>query len=109
MHYSAARCATTCRSRSYLFWRYPTDGDRGGEVRTHEQLVLRRRNLKARHGFRTHKLKGGVFRPDYEIEVLSRARRGVSLATALRFDPNGAWSSEDAIRFGAPDRGVDND
>ena len=38
-----------------------------GEVRTAEQLVAHAKALQARHGFRTHKLKGGVFPPDHEL------------------------------------------
>src|SRR5215207_8995972 len=56
------------RFASYLFFRYPNPDDRSGEVRTIEQLVAHARELKARHGFTAHKLKGGVFHPDYELE-----------------------------------------
>src|SRR5512144_279416 len=44
---------------SYLFFRYPNPRDGSGEVRTVEQLVAEAKALKARHGFTTHKLKGG--------------------------------------------------
>src|SRR5205823_7840689 len=53
---------------SYLFFRYPNSQDRSGEVRTVEQLVAQARELKERHGFTSHKLKGGVFPPKYELE-----------------------------------------
>ena len=56
---------------SYLFFRYR--GDKGGEVRTAEQLVAHAKALKQQHGFTSHKLKGGVFHPDYAI---ARHRRG---------------------------------
>src|SRR5512142_1018606 len=52
---------------SYLFFRYPDGGGRG-EVRRIEQLVGHARELKRRHGFTSHKLKGGVFPPEYELE-----------------------------------------
>src|SRR5579885_1452312 len=42
------------------------------------QLVEYARALKAQHGFTTHKLKGGVFPPEYELGVLSSSGRGVS-------------------------------
>src|SRR5512135_1407399 len=51
---------------SYLFFRYP-DADGGNEVRTIEQLVANALALRKAHGFRTHKLKGGVFPPRYEL------------------------------------------
>src|SRR5512134_1308763 len=52
---------------SYLFFRYPHPGTGLGEVRTAEQLVAEARALKASHGFTSHKLKGGVFPPEYEL------------------------------------------
>src|SRR4026208_1634951 len=53
---------------SYLFFRYPNSKDGSGEVRTIEQLVAHARELKERYGFTSHKLKGGVFHPKYELE-----------------------------------------
>jgi len=83
---------------SYLFFRYP-HRDGSGEVRTVEQLVAHARELKRRHGFTTHKLKGGVFPPEHELECY-RALAAALPEDRLRFDPNGVWSTEQAIRFG---------
>src|SRR5207248_2854642 len=52
---------------SYLFYRYP-NADGSGEVRTVDHLVAEARALKQQCGFTTHKLKGGVFPPRYELE-----------------------------------------
>jgi glucarate dehydratase len=84
---------------SYLFFRYADSRTGKGEVRTIEQLVEEARTLKERYGFTSHKLKGGVFPPEYELECYR------SLAIELegdrfRFDPNGVWSTETAIWFG---------
>ncbi|HWB83302.1 MAG TPA: enolase C-terminal domain-like protein [Bryobacteraceae bacterium] len=84
---------------SYCFFRYPNPESGTGEVRTAEQLVEYTRALKCQHGFTTHKLKGGVFHPDYELEVY-RALAAAFPGDHLRFDPNGVWSTEQAIRFG---------
>src|SRR5947208_754917 len=46
---------------SYLFFRYANGDDGNGEVRTAEQLVAEAQALKRKHGFTSHKLKGGVF------------------------------------------------
>ncbi len=54
------------RFASYLFFRYPNPATGKGEVRTIDQLVANARELKLCHGFTTHKLKAGVFPPDYE-------------------------------------------
>ncbi len=93
---------------SYLFFRYPNPQDETGEVRTVEQLVESARELKQRYGFTSHKLKGGVFPPEYELECYR------ALATALgtdrfRFDPNGVWSTETAIWFGQQIEDLRND
>src|SRR5438105_5146356 len=53
---------------SYLFFRYANPETGEGEVRTPAQLVAHARALKTAHGFTTHKLKGGVYPPDYELE-----------------------------------------
>lgn len=92
---------------SYLFYRYPS-ADGSGEVRTHEQLAAHARALKAEHGFRVHKLKGGVFHPDYERESY-RALAGELAGDRFRYDPNGVLSVEDAIRFANGIADLDND
>jgi glucarate dehydratase len=96
------------RFASYLFFRYPDSATGAGEVRTIDQLVENARELKLRHGFTTHKLKAGVFPPDYELEAY-RALAAAFPADSLRFDPNGVWSAEQAIRFGQAIEGLRND
>ena len=93
---------------SYCFFRYASA--RGGvdEIRTPEQVVAFARDAKAKYGFTSHKLKAGVFPPDYELEVY------LALAAAfpkdrIRFDPNGVWSAEQAIRFGQAIEHLNND
>jgi glucarate dehydratase len=93
---------------SYLFFRYPRPRDGAGEVRTAEQLVSHARELKERYGFTSHKLKGGVFHPDYELECY-RALAASLPGDSFRFDPNGVWSAEQAIRFGQAVEDVRND
>ena len=91
---------------SYLFFRYPSKGK--GEVRTIEQLVESAKSLKKRYGFTSHKLKGGVFPPDYELECYRAL--GYSLqGDRFRFDPNGVWSTETAIWFGQQIEDIRND
>lgn len=93
---------------SYCFFRYPDPRTGAGEVRTIEQLVAYTRALKERCGFTTHKLKGGVFPPDYELEAY-RALAAAFPGDSLRFDPNAVWSTEQAIRFGQAIAGLRND
>jgi glucarate dehydratase len=93
---------------SYCFFRYPHPSTGAGEVRTIEQLIENTCELKRRFGFSTHKLKGGVFHPDYELEAY-RALAGAFPNDSLRFDPNGVWSTEQAIRFGQAIENLRND
>lgn len=91
---------------SYLFYRYEQDG-RGGETSPAE-IVEHARDLKQKHGFRVHKLKGGHFEPDRDIEVM------YALAEAfpedrLRLDPNAVWSVEQSIRVAKAIEPLNND
>jgi glucarate dehydratase len=93
---------------SYCFFRYPNPQTGRGETRTIDQMVDYAAAQKKRYGFRTHKLKAGVFPPDYELEVY-RALAAAFPGDSLRFDPNGVWSTEQAIRFGQAIEGLRND
>ena len=93
---------------SYLFFRYPRDAQRSGEVRTSDQLVAEAERLKSAHGFTSHKLKGGVFPPAYELECY-RALAASLPGDSLRYDPNAALPLEDAIRFGRAIEDLSND
>lgn len=93
---------------SYLFFRYANSKNGTGEVRTVDQMVSHARLLKDRFGFTTHKLKGGVFAPDYELGVY-RALAAEFPHDRLRFDPNAVWSAEQAIRFGQAIEELNND
>jgi glucarate dehydratase len=93
---------------AYLFFRYPNSNDSSAEVRTVEQLVAHARELKARYGFTSHKLKGGVFAPEYELECY-RAVAAALDGDSFRFDPNAVWSTEQAIWFGHAIEDIKND
>ncbi len=84
---------------SYLFFRYGDAASGQGEVRTAEQLVGHARALKAQHGFRVHKLKGGVYPPRHELACY-RALADAFADDRFRYDPNSALSLADAIDFG---------
>jgi glucarate dehydratase len=93
---------------SYLFFRYPNAQTGAGEIRTAEQLVTEAKALKASHGFTAHKLKGGVFAPDYELEAFRAMAHAVG-PDSVRYDPNAALSAEAAIRFGLAIEDLNND
>jgi glucarate dehydratase len=96
------------RFATYSFFRYPDPRSGLGEVRTIDQVIQYIAAAKQRFGFTTHKLKAGVFHPDYELEVY-RAVAAAFPQDSLRFDPNGVWSTEQAIRFGQAIEGLRND
>jgi len=98
---------------SYLFFRYPNPRDGSGEIRTADQLVAHAGTLKREHGFTSHKLKGGVFAPEYELEcyraLAEELGDGPARGDSFRFDPNAAWSTEQAIWFGQQIEEIRND
>jgi len=93
---------------SYLFFRYADSQTEKGEVRTVEQLVEEAQLLKELYGFTSHKLKGGVFPPEYELECY-RALAEALDGDRFRFDPNAVWSTETAIWFGQQIENIRND
>src|SRR5579862_7573460 len=95
------------RFASYLFFRYP-NRDGSGEVRTPDQLVAEAKELKKRYGFTSHKLKGGVFAPEYELECY-RALASALPGDSFRYDPNAVLSTEQGIWFGQQIEDLKND
>ncbi len=93
---------------SYLFFRYASDDGLYSEVRTAEQLIRHTRDLKKQYGFRTHKLKAGVFSPTYELDVY-RQLAAAFPEDSFRIDPNACWSVEDSIWFARQIEHIRND
>lgn len=98
---------------SYLFFRYANPETGENEIRTPEQLVAHAKDLKEKYGFTSHKLKGGVFRPEYELECYRELTKAIGTdkfsGDSFRFDPNAAWSTEQAIWFGQNIEDIRND
>ena len=93
---------------SYLFFRYANAEKGEPEIRSADQLVEHARRLKEEHGFTSHKLKGGVYPPEYELGCY-RALASAFPEDTLRFDPNAAFSVEEGIRFGLAIEDLNND
>lgn len=93
---------------SYLFFTYPVAGREAVDVRTPDQLVAAARALRESHGFRSHKLKGGVFPPAHELACF-RAMAEAFPEDRVRFDPNCAFSLDQALRFGHAIADLNND
>src|SRR6185369_15821245 len=71
---------------SFLFFRFANERNESDEVRTIDQLVDAAKKLKQLYGFTSHKLKGGVFPPEYELECY-RALAAAIAGDHFRFDP----------------------
>jgi glucarate dehydratase len=93
---------------SYLFFRYANPETGKGEVRTPEDLVAYAAALKAAHGFTSHKLKGGVYPPAYELACYRALAQSLP-GERFRYDPNSALSLADAIHFGRGILDIRND
>lgn len=91
---------------AYLFFRYGSPAFE--EIRTVDQLVAHAQMLKAQNGFTSHKLKGGVFPPEYELECY-RALADAFPRDTLRYDPNSVLSIEEAVRFAQSIKALRND
>ncbi|NLU71544.1 glucarate dehydratase [Streptomyces sp. HNM0575] len=82
---------------AYLFYRWEQHPGGAGEpddwgAATDPAGVVAQASRFARdYGFRSFKLKGGVYEPAEEIAAV-RALAGVFPGAPLRLDPNGAWS-----------------
>lgn len=93
---------------SYIFYRYrDPDTGVGGET-TPDEIVAHTRELVARYGFKAHKLKGGHFAPDHDVEVF-RALGAAFPKDGIRLDPNSVWSVEEGIRVGKAIEDLNND
>ena len=93
---------------SYLFFRYPNELTGKGGIESAEEMVLHAKALVAEHGFTTHKLKAGVFHPDYEVAIFRELAKAFP-THQLRIDPNAAWSVEESIRIGQSIEDLNND
>ncbi len=87
---------------AYLFYKWaehpaldgrPAISDDWGEALDPAGIVEQARLMQERYGFRSFKLKGGVFPPDEEIAAM-RALAEAFPGQPLRLDPNVAWTVE---------------
>ncbi|MFE0651683.1 enolase C-terminal domain-like protein [Streptomyces sp. NPDC059534] len=91
----------TVEYSAYLFHRWdahpgggPTDD--WGAALDPAGIVAQARRFDREYGFRSFKLKGGVFEPEREIAAI-RALAEAFPGRPLRLDPNGAWSVETSL------------
>lgn len=63
-------------------------------------IVAQAREMCRAFGFRSVKLKGGVFEPGQETDAIIALHEAFGDDIPLRIDPNGVWTPETAIRYG---------
>lgn len=93
---------------SYLFFRHENDLTKKGRIETSRELIAHAKNLKKVHGFTSHKLKGGVFSPQYELGVYQELAAAFP-EDSFRYDPNSVLSIEDSIWFAKNISHIKND
>lgn len=88
----------------YLFYKWgahpkgvDSEVDDWGEAVDPAYIVDQARKFTERYGFRSFKLKGGVFEPEQEIAAICALAEAFP-GSPLRLDPNGAWSVETSIK-----------
>ncbi|AYY12538.1 glucarate dehydratase [Actinobacteria bacterium YIM 96077] len=86
---------------AYLFYKWAAhpgaEPDGWGEALDPDGVVAQARGMIDRYGFRSIKLKGGVFEPAEEIGAV-RALRHAFPGHPLRLDPNCAWTVDTSVR-----------
>ena len=80
---------------AYNFFVLPEEG--GPDITTPEAMAREFLDFHRDHGFTTCKFKGGVLKPELEIEALTRIREAMPQAK-LRIDPNASWSVETSVK-----------
>lgn len=76
------------------------DAIRQAAALTPVELVSQAQGMMKEFGFRSIKLKGGVFPPQEEVNAVRELRKVFGSDVPLRFDPNGVWSVDTSIRYG---------
>jgi glucarate dehydratase len=91
------RCRESVAFSAYLFYKWAAhpsaQPDAFGAALDPDGIVAQARMLVDRYGFRSIKLKGGVFAPAVEVEAI-RALRTAFPDHPLRLDPNCAWTPQ---------------
>ena len=94
---------------AYLFYKHAGGGGEGedlreedvyGEALTPDGVVSQARQMIEAYGFRSIKLKAGVFPPTEEVAAIRALRAAFGPDVPLRIDPNCAWTVETSLHVG---------
>jgi glucarate dehydratase len=101
---------------AYLFYKYEgaggklefkTDPDATGWAAARQrqalnapEIVSQAKAMCDEFGFKSIKLKGGVFEPQLEVDAMFALREAFGANVPLRIDPNALWQTDTAIYYG---------
>ncbi|HWR12702.1 MAG TPA: enolase C-terminal domain-like protein [Rectinemataceae bacterium] len=71
-----------------------------------EAVVEQARAMCGEFGFKSLKLKGGVFAPDLEVAAVRALRKAFGEKVPLRIDPNAVWTLDTSIKYGKELEGI---
>lgn len=107
---------------AYLFYKYEGAGGplefktdpaargwlagRQADARDPAGMVAQAKAMCAGYGFKSLKLKGGVFHPEVEVETVRALSEGFGPDVPIRIDPNAAWKVETSIKYGKEMEGL---
>ncbi|MEJ7767526.1 MAG: enolase C-terminal domain-like protein [Chitinophagaceae bacterium] len=101
---------------AYLFYKYEgaggklafnTDPDAKGWAAARQkpalnpaEIVSQAKEMCKEYGFKSIKLKGGVFEPQAEVDAMFALQAAFGPDVPLRIDPNAVWEVKTAIKYG---------
>lgn len=107
---------------AYLFYKYQGAGGelghsinpdargwaaiRQAQALSPEEILEQAVSMCLEHGFKSIKLKGGVFEPSQEIKALQLLKQTFGPHIPLRYDPNAVWKLATALQWANPLEGV---
>ena len=107
---------------AYLFYKYEGAGGEFGfnlnpsakgweaakqkAALTPDEIVMQAKAMCKEYGFKSIKLKGGVFEPRHEVDTIFALYKEFGPKVPLRFDPNAIWKLETGIEYGKELEGV---
>ena len=107
---------------AYLFYKYEGAGGplefgidpnatgwaaaRQANALTPDEMVVQAKAMCKSFGFKSLKLKGGVFNPRVEVDTILALHKAFGPDVPLRFDPNALWKVSTSIKYGKEMEGV---
>jgi glucarate dehydratase len=101
---------------AYLFYKYKGAGGelgfdtdpqatnwaaaRQAQALTPDEIVAQAKAMCQEFGFKSLKLKGGVFEPRQEVDAVFALRKAFGANVPIRIDPNALWTVETSIKYG---------